>query len=143
MQRGDQCAELTLFHVLQFVDEQHQGSPLSAGRLTSRLQQGAQIAAEIPAVCNTGIPFELHIERHVAKTDLHRADEPAQGPQRTLRGIAGRGKSAHFQQGGVQRSTEQTGQRTILRRFQENSDDSATFRVATDSVQQDGLADPP
>ena len=142
MKRSNQCAKLALFHVLQLVDEQHQGSPMSAGSVTGRVQQGAQVAVEIAAVCNTGLLLKLHVERHVTETELHRTHESAQRPQRTLCSVAGRCEPVHPQQGSVQRRTQKRGQRTLLRRFQENGDESTTFCIATDPVQQDGFADP-
>ena len=106
MERSNQGAQLTLLHILEFVDEEDQCRTLVKGGGAGGTKELAEIVVENPAVGEAALTLEFYPDLETLIRDSHGASESGQGLQCPLRGSASRREAVHSDQGRTQRSRE-------------------------------------
>ena len=87
MQRRDQRRQLGFFHVLQFIDENHQRGVCGLRRGADRLQQRLQVMLQIAIVGQARLWIEVQADFDILIFDLQRFRKTRQGAQSPLREI--------------------------------------------------------
>jgi hypothetical protein len=114
---SDEGGQLVLGHVLEFVDEDHQGRACRLGRCAGALQQFLQVVFQVAVVGQAWLSFEVKADLDVAVGDLQALGETRQGAQAAHRQVLGMRQLAQAQQRHAQLRSQQGRQRAILGGF--------------------------